>query len=428
MKTARKLAIHLEHGQITLCLWQRTFGRWKIAAKESVPAQPTTLADQVLTAARGLVIRWKLAPDTPVIVQAPAGTGGILNMTLPAGAKGSLAPLIEAELAKALPFPLREIHYAWEAGKDAAATQASIFWVPRAWVADLSGALSRIGLRLVEVVMRASLAAHALKPAGDTPWALLEEDKEHIFLHSFRGALPIWASSQTAQQANLALESLLLAGAQTAAPELYFTAGEVPASLAAIGSGIRSQQRAPVDYPETLLKWYQAGNAGILIDPERSVLLARLTPVAIALLLLGFAATGATWWLTEATLKDKQALASELDSIRPAAEAVMAQERRLLATRQASTALEHLYAEPDALDALDAVARALPKKAWLTRFTYHDGLLEAEGYGIDNATLEEKLKSAKPGFTDVSRCQVQAANQTKLKPFCVAAGFKGAGK
>lgn len=428
MKTTRKLAIHLEHGQITFCLWRRAFGRWTISAKEGFPAQPNTLADQVLAAARGLVIRWKLAPDTPVIVQAPAGTGGILSMALPAGAKGGLAPLIEAELTKALPFPLREIHYAWEAGKGAAATQASIFWVPRAWVADLSAALSRIGLRLAEVVMRASLAAHALKPAGDTAWALLEADKEQVHLHSFRGALPVWASSQTGQQVNLALESLLLAGTPAAALDLYFTSGEVPASLAAIGSGIRSQQREPVDYPDTLLQWYQAGNAGILIDPERSVLLARLTPVAIALLLLGFAATAAIWWLTETTHKDKLELESSLDSIRPAAEAVIAQEKRLLANRQAIAALERLYAEPDALDALDAVARALPKKAWLVRFSYHDGLLEAEGYGSSNEAMEDKLKNAKPGFTGVGRCQAQLASQAKLKPFCVAAGLKGASK
>ena len=425
MKNSSKLAIHIEHGQITFCLWRRAFARWRIAEREGFAAQPTALADQVLTAARGLVIRWKIKPDTPVIVQAPPGTGGILNMTLPAGAKGNLVPLIEAELAKALPFPLREIHYCWQTGTGETAAQAAIFWVPRAWVADLSGALSRIGLRLAEVVMRASLAAFAYKPDDATAWALLEEDKEHLHLHSFRGALPVWASSQPTAQADLALESLLLAGGP--ALNLYFTAETLPAGLAA-ADGIRGQHRDPLDYPETLLKWYQAGQAGILIDPERNVLLASLTPVALGLVLLGLAASGATWWLTQSTREAVAELEARLEQTRPVAQSIMAQARRVLANRQAIAALERIYAEPDGLEVLDTVARLLPKKAWLTRFTFHDGLFEVEGYGADGDALEAKLKDAKPGFTGIGRCQAQLASQAKLKPFCLAAGIKGGGK
>ena len=356
MKTSSKLAIHLEHGQITFCLWKRVFRRWKLAAREGFPLQQTPLADQLLAAARGLVIRWKLTPDLPVIVQAPPGTGGMLSLELPTTNKGSPVPYIEAELSKALPFPLREIEYSWETGQGAAASHAAVYWIPRAWIADLSGSLSRIGLRLVEVVARCSLAAHAFKPADEVYWALLEEDKDQVHLHAFRGALPIWGSSQTAQQTNLAIESLLLANVPGSAINLYFTSSSVPASLAMAGGKLHSQQRDALDYPEVLLSWYQAGHAGILVDPERSTLLARLTPVAIILLLFGFAGTGATWWLTESARSDKADLERHLNKIRPSAEAVAVQEKRLLEHKQAISALEAIYAEPDGLDALDAFA------------------------------------------------------------------------
>lgn len=412
---------------MTCCLWQRSLSRWKIAAKEGFPLQSGPLADQVLAAVRGLMIRWKLKPDTPVIVQALPGTGGMLCFDLPAGIKGSPRPLIEAELAKALPFPLREIHYTWELEKTADATRVSVFWMPSAWVADLSGALSRIGLRLTEIIARAQLVAHGLKPASASFWAFLESDKEQAYLHTFWGRLPAWTSSQAMQQSGLALETLLLTTNPAPAIDLYYSTAEAPTELVGSSGKLRSQRKEALDYPELLLQWYQAGKVGILIDPERSALLARLTPVAIAILSLGFAAIGAMWWLTQSTQTELDALEQQVRQIRPEAMAVAATEKRLAAHRQAIAALDKLYAEPDGLDALDAVARGLPKKAWLVRFGYHDGLFEAEGYGSDSEALIEKLKTAK-GYTGVGRCDPQLATDAKLKPFCIAARMEKAGK
>ncbi|MBI5937651.1 MAG: hypothetical protein HY850_07375 [Betaproteobacteria bacterium] len=426
MKTSRKLAIHLDAGQITCCLWTRTLPRWRIAAKESFPLQSAPMADQVLAAVRGLVIRWKLAPDTPVIVQALPGTGGTLCFDLPAGAKGNPLPLIEAELAKALPFPLREIHYAWELEKSADAARVSLFWMPSAWVADLSGALSRIGLRLTEIVARAQLVAHALRPASAPFWAFLESDKDQAYLHTFWGALPAWTSSQATQQTDLALETLLLATSPAPAIDLFYTSPEAPTALLA-GGKLRGQRKEALDYPELLLRWYRAGKAGILIDPERSALLARLTPAAIAILLLGLAAVGGMWWLTQATQAERDALEQQVKKIRPTALAVAATERRVAEHKQATAALDRLYTEPDGLDALDAVARKLPKKAWLVRFNFHDGLFEAEGYGGDTDALLEKLKGTK-GFSGAGRCEPQLATDAKLKPFCIGARLGKAGQ
>lgn len=427
MTSSRKLAIHLDAGQLTCCLWQRRLARWKIAAKEGFPLQSGPLADQVLAAARGLVIRWKLKPDTPVIVQALPGTGGMLCLDLPAGIKGSPQPLIEAELAKALPFPLRELHYTWELEKAADATRASVFWMPSAWVADLSGALSRIGLRLTEIVARAQLVAHAMKPASASFWAFLESDKEQAYLHTFRGALPAWTSSQATQQSGLALETLLLATNPAPAIDLYYSTAEAPADLVGGNGKLRGQRKEALDYPELLLQWYQAGKVGILVDPERSALLARLTPVAIAVLLLGFAAIGGMWRLTQATQAELDALEQRVKEIRPEALIVAATERRLAEHKQTIAALDKLYAEPDGLDALDAVARNLPKKTWLVRFGYHDGLFEAEGYGSSTEALLDKLKTVK-GLGGAGRCDPQLATDAKLKPFCISARKEKAGK
>jgi len=427
MKTSCKLAIHLDAGQITCCLWQRVMLRWKIAAKESFPLQSAPSADQVLAAVRGLVIRWKLAPETPVIVQALPGTGGTLCFDLPAGAKGNLLPLIEAELAKALPFPLREIHFAWELEKTADATRVSVFWMPSAWVADLSGALSRIGLRLTEIIARAQIVAHALKPASAPFWAFLENDRDQTYLHGFWGALPAWTSNQATQQSDLALETLLLATNPAPAIDLFYTSAETPTALMGGSGKLRGQRKDALDYPELLLQWYQAGKAGILIDPERSALLARLTPAAIVVLLLGFAAVGAMWWLSQTTQTELDELEQHVKKIRPTATAVAATEKRVAAHKQATAVLDRLYTEPDGLDALDAVARNLPKKAWLVRFNYHDGLFEAEGYGSSTDALLEKLKTAK-NFSGTGRCDPQLATDAKLKPFCVAARLGKAGK
>ena len=427
MRPTNKLAIHFDAGQITCCLWQRRFFRWKTAAKESFPLQSAPTADQVLTVARGLAVRWKLKPDTSVIVQALPGTGGMLCFDLPAGIKGSPQPLIEAELAKALPFPLREIHYTWELDKTAEAVRVSVFWMPSAWVADLSGALSRIGLRLTEIVARAQLVAHALKPASAPFWAFLESDKEQAYLHTFRGALPAWTSSQAMQQSGLALETLLLATNPAPAIDLFYSTAEAPTELVSGSGKLRGQRKEALDYPELLSQWYQSGKVGILIDPERSALLARLTPVAIGILLLGLAAIGGTWWLTQTTQAEASTLEQHVKQIRPAAMAVAAMEKRIAAHRQASAAFEKLYDEPDGLDTLDAVARNLPKKAWLVRFGYHDGLFEAEGYGSDSEALLDKLKTVK-GFGGTGRCEAQLATDAKLKPFCVGARMERGGK
>jgi hypothetical protein len=440
-----KLALLVEREHVFVSLWSRGLREWKISASERIALRSADpLPEQILGAIRPLVLRWALPPDTPVycVVQPPPG--GLVSLKFPRKARKDLAALVDFELAKSLPFPLKEVERGFQTVAEGNDLLVSVFWLPKAWLTEIRNALARAGLRLTEVFHRAQLVGTALSTAAGAsvegkPWGYVEQDGDTVYLHLFRhGALP--ATSRALGQVadptvvqNLHLELLACQAATPGSTPLYLAPladdsllGRLRDAAAAHGEITLKPYESKLDFAALLLAFWKQGGEGVWLVPDRASMMARLTPVGLVLVIVGVLASATVWWLVSGARDDVAALEADASKVKPHYQKAVAVEKQLLDVSEQIHAVEAMASGPRALDVLYEVFKFLPDKAWLLRFGFTLEGASFEGYGISGQDLQKKLKQSGK-FSQVALREPKLAKDQTLVPFALEVKWRPSG-
>lgn len=429
-----KLALILEQDQLIVSLWSFGLKGWKISRSEKV-SMPTAdpLAEQMLAAIRPLILKWGLPPEVPLVAMAPAGVGGFLSFSFPRVAKSDLEALIDGELAKALPFSLKEVERGYQVKRRGDRLEVSVFWLPKSWVSELRNALSRAGLRLSEVFHRAQMLGAALarrEVAG--AWGCVEKSAAGVHFHFFRrGVLPdrsrFLASSDPAALAGefeLDLLALSSAGIQ---PEIVHGVGVEEALRGALAQSkkVRLEPHANLaGLPDLLLGAWRGGGQGIWLAPDKSAMAARLTAALIRIVGVGALVCGAAWWALSGLHDQEDALENEVKRLKPRYQKALAVEREAVLSQREIGQIEALGGGTSALAVLYEVFKSLPPDAWLLRFDYTAGQVEIEGYGSDSHQLGEILQQNNV-LAEIVSVDPQVATDEQRQPFALKMKWAG---
>lgn len=437
---SQKLALLLEQGQITVSLWTFGFKGWGIARTEKV-VLPTAdpLAEQVLAAIRPLVLKWAIAPDTPVLTVVPAGVGGFLSLSLSASAAKDLDALIDVEIAKALPFSVREVEKSHSVVKDKDQLRVSVLWMPRSWVGELKNALARIGLRLSELFHRAQLVGGELGGSGElasAPWGCIEQDGKAVHFHFFRQggvversrSLTSVEAPRLAQELNLDLLSLSCIG--LAPRSLYLAGVDAPLgeALAANPGSERSRLKAhrrEQALPGLLLAYWRRGGAGVWLMPERTAMMARLTPWTIGLVAAFMVTAGVLWWTVLDQRSQTEQLDADIKKIKQKFQKASAVESEVIRFQREINAIQEASRPAEALDALHEVFKALPEQSWLVGFRFDGKEVAVEGYGTSEDDVRKALGSS-PRLAGIETREAQLAVDAAQHPFALKMKWKAA--
>ncbi|MBS4099353.1 MAG: hypothetical protein KGZ83_21280 [Sulfuricella sp.] len=437
----QKLALLIEQAHITVSLWTFGLKGWGISRTEKV-SLPTTdpLADQVLAAIRPLVLKWGIAPDTPVMTVVPAGVGGFLSFSLPVTAGKDLDTLIDVEIGKSLPFSVREVEKSYQLVKEKDRVRVSVLWMPKLWVNELKNALARIGLRLSELFHRAQLVGGELGGTGDfaaSPWGCIEQDGKAIHFHFFRmgsiversRSLVFGESGRLVQELNLDLLSL---SCIDLAPRRIFLAGVEGVLSNALVTQVEPNKKGSLQtyerklgLPELLLALWKKGGSGVWLVPDRSTMMARLTPWVIALVAICTVAAGALWWTVLGQREQSSQLESDVKKIKSKFQKASSVESEVIRTQLEINGIQAATRPGEPLAALYEVFKALPEKAWLISFKYDEKEVAVEGYGVDGDTLQAALKT-NPRFAGFEALTPQVAVDGEHNPFALKMKWKAA--
>lgn len=429
-----KLALILEQGQLIVSQWSFGLKGWKISRSEKV-SMPTAdpLAEQVLSAIRPLILKWGLPTDVPVVAVAPVGVGGFLSFSFPRVAKKDLDALIDNELAKSLPFSLKEVERGYQVRRANDRLEASVFWLPKSWVTELRNTLSRAGLRLSELFHRAQMIGAALA-RNDVlgPWGCIEKSGMGAHFHFYRGG-PLPDRSRflaSADPATLAgefeLDLLALSSAGMRPGLVYEIGGEsVLHGMSAQPQGFKiERQEKPAVLPEMLLGLWRSGGTGVWLVPDKSIMMARLTTALIGMVGVGVVVSGAAWWAVSDLRDQADALDSEVKRLKPRYQKVLAVEQEALRAQREIGQIEALAGRPAALGVLYEIFKALPPNAWLLRFDYSAERIEIEGYGSGSHQLGEILQQNK-SFSGIASIDPQSATDEQRQPFALKMKWVG---
>lgn len=422
-----KLALVLEQEQLHASVWGFGLGGWHIVRTERV-AMPSAdpLLEQVLAAIRPLITKWGLPPDIPVIAVAPPGMGGILSYSFPRSAGKDLAALVDFELARALPFSLKEVERGFQSRREGDRILVSVFWLPKSWVGEFRNALARAGFRLSELCHRAQLIGAVLGGAGESgPWGCVEQNSGNLDLHFYRhGALPDRsrrlqgaASARLGQE--LALDLVALSGAGLE-PRRICLAGVGQDTASALQASVPAKLQAvdKIVLPEALLALWRGGGSGIWLMPDKGLMAARLIPVVIIFTLLGAIGSGTVWWLMTQQRDSAAVLDEEARQLKPRYQKAIAMEHAAIRAQQELTEIDAALAGPSPLEMLNEVHKALPEQAWLMAFNYTGSGVEIEGYGIDAGELG-KILAQGGAFGGIAPYEPRLATDSERQPFAL---------
>lgn len=439
----QKLALLIEQAHITVSLWTLGLKGWGVSRTEKV-SLPTAdpLAEQVLAAIRPLVLKWGIAPDTPVLTVVPAGVGGFLSFSLPATASQDMDALVDIEIGKALPFSVREVEKSYRIVKEKERLRVSVLWMPKLWVGELKNALARIGLRLSELFHRAQLVGGELGENGDlssSPWGCIEQDGKAVHFHFFRKgniversrSFSFSESAKLAQELNLDLLSLSCINLM---PRQIFLAGIDGTLGNTLAAQVEVENRDGLSpytrkrgLPELLLAFWKSGGGGVWLAPDRSAMMARLTPWVIGLVALCAVFSGALWWTVLGQREEASQLEADIKKIKQKFQKASAVEADVIRAQLEINAIQAATQPTEPLEALYEAFKVLPEKAWLVSFKFDGKEVVVEGYGVGNEVLQAALQKS-PRFSGVEVQPPQVANDTEHGPFALKMKWKAATK
>ena len=407
---------------------QLTPGELHSGAKSDLQpgVQPALQPEAIAAAVRPLVLRWGIPPGTEVALVLPAVVGGVFLLADQARGRGASgdAAWFERELAGRIPFGLKDIEY--EARADAAGKDRSIqvAWLPRTAAVEFRTAFARLGLALGEMVFRPQLyAADGRKPRvghADRRELLIEQWAGWCSFHLLAGGRVLRTSmgqTQTPRELTdrLQLELLSLEGegqAATAvvsplATRVVLVGGqgsfdsEIEAAVKDATRSINVERRA-ADISALFVRFWRAGGTGIWLVPENPPPLAMARRLAFAIAGCGALLAVAISWNTSAIRDEIAVLEAREARLRPQYQPLVAKERQTVSAAATADSVARLAATPgEAQAALLAVFNALPRSAWVTRFSFEEGEATVSGRGIDTESVIARMKG-QPGVSRVA--------------------------
>jgi hypothetical protein len=311
-----------------------------------------------------------LRPDTPAVLLAPPGAGGLLEVAAPANACRDAA-WCRRQLELAVPFPIGEIRYAAHCAGD----RARFFWLPAAWLAAQKSQLGKFGIKLAEVCPRAQLfEGGRLSPAASG--VLVERLPQGELLYAF--------AAGSIRQAAVLPQGI-----------------DDEARRACLAGIHESTGAAPQEMEATLPSWDESLPAlwrvpGLAIAAERGAA-ALWSPFLRLAILLALAATvlaGALSWGIAAKEEGLRAAVREKKKLAPQGARFQELDRSLREEEAVVAAVGKLNEAATPMPLLARLTEALPKTAWVQRMVFDGKSIVVSGKGVDDAELIRLLQEA----------------------------------
>lgn len=415
---ANKIALIFEPGHLVVQHWRLAVSGWRIVQTErAVLDGKEPLGDQLIGALRPLSFKWRLPTATPVMVLNPPQVGGFFGFKFDRRAK-EIPSLVEKELAKQLPFSLREVEWVHQTWSSKESVEATVFWMPKPWIAELRNALARAGLRLSELFHRAQLYAdrHQQLRAAALPHAWIEAFGDELYWYFQRHASGPERARLLgqAQDPNLAaalqldLLGLGLSDRTKLTIDLCNVPGPAMEAISRVGERnvmVFPQTGKPLDMTTALLDFWHHGGSGVWLAPDQASLGLRTAPVALLLFAAGLLFSASLWWLSSLAEEEITSQEPRLKKLKPAYQKALETEEQIVALQNQLSDIEKAGSgHPSPLNHLYQVYKLVPDDAWLTRFRSGKSGIEIEGYGVDAAELKKKIgESGKFGqFADIT--------------------------
>jgi len=380
-------------------------------------AQP--LPEAIAAALRPVVLRWGVPPGTEVAVVLPPATGGIVSIRDRSGRGRARVDTawLDAELAGRIPFALKDIEYETRTSASGSERLIQVTWMPRTLAIEFRAAFARLGLTLGELVFRAQLYALHGHGGGRRTEMLIEPWAGWTCFHLLAGRRVIRTSiAQTPATRALAdrLRLELLSLENHAAPSALVLSGakeqgEVEAEIRRAAPGI-AFERCSTSVSELFVRFWRAGESGIWPVPENPPPLAMARRLAFAMAGCGAVIAAALAWDASAISDEAAALQAREARLRPQYRALRTKEQQIAAAAATADALARIETAPvETQAALMAVFNALPRTAWVTRFSFEGNTATVAGRGSDTQAVIAGLKR-QPG---VSRVDIEPATGSK---------------
>jgi len=397
--------------------------------------QPALQPEVIAAAVRAIVLRWSVPPGVEVALVLPAVTGGVLSLTDPSRGAGASVDMawLELELAGRIPFALRDIEYDAQPGAFGSERSIQVAWLPRTVAIEFRTAFARLGLVLGEIVFRPQLFATLLAASGRGPATegrnlVIEQWAGWCFFHLLAAGRVLRTSkAQTptsqalADRLQLELLSLQAAGLAVSplvSPLVSPVVSPVVSRVVLVGGqgsfdsefeaavkdatrGINVERRA-AEISALFLRFWRAGGTGIWLVPENPPPLAMARRLAFAIAGCGALLAVAISWNTSAIRDEIAVLEAREARLRPQYQPLVAKERQTVSAAATADSVARLAATPgEAQAALLAVFNALPRSAWVTRFSFEEGEATVSGRGIDTESVIARMKG-QPGVSRVA--------------------------
>ena len=385
-----------------------SLGREETVALSSPDVSSGAQPEAIAAAVRPLMLRWGIPPGTEVALVMPPATGGILSIADRSGTRGTRVDpaWLESELAARIPFASKDVEYETCAYAGDAGRSIQVAWVPRTVAIEFRAAFARLGLTLGEIVFRAQL--YAAQGRGATvrrrTELLIERWAGWSCFHLIAGDRILRTSMAPTPALSALADRLrleLLSTEDHEAPAAVVLAGangngDVETALGTASKGIGLERRA-MRLSDLFLRFWRAGETGIWLVPENPPPLAMARRLAFAIAACGIVIAAALAWDAAATLDEATVTEAREARLRPQYRALRAKERQLTAATETLDAVARIETAPvEAPDVLMAVFNALPRSAWVTRFSYEGRSATVAGKGIDAQAAIEGLKK-QPG-------------------------------
>lgn len=422
------LAISLEQGRLVAWRCVRLgLGAWQVDRREEFALeQQEPSGDALVTPLRPLLLRWGLPPGTPVVLVLPPQLGGCLTLTAPAEAKGR--DWVAAELTRLLPFATKELDFGSTLRQVQGKTLAEVVWLPRGWLADVRGALAKLGLKLDEVLSRAQLLAPlpaALPlglrlrqllpkqridlPAVQTVATLEAVSADTAYFHCYVDGLVLrsrrlamTSSRELAAAVALELFSLDAEGVRVDALQLSGLSPEVRELLSDDFRGTIHFQAAATDLGAAFCAAWQRDVHGIWLMPgEKREIFASLYKAGYVIAGVGTVLAVAMSMAASSAEEEVGQLEGDARRLKPKYQKVVAVETEAVGMSRLTAAIDGASKAPTPLDALYGVYEVLPETAWVTRFSWRaDGVLVVAGHGLSSVEVAKRLQT-QAGFSAV---------------------------
>lgn len=406
------------------------FSSWSLGRVEAFDFPLGELQPEAIAAAvRPLTLRWSVPPGTEVVLVLPAIAGGVVSLDRQTGSKAADRARREMALAARVPFSPGDLEYEVSSGQGGANDKEQVVWLPRSVAVEFRNAFARLGLVLGEIVFRAQLfAAGDPEASAGGPKLVIEQWAAACFLHLVGGGRVLKTSVAEARSAREIADrvQLELLSAETYGQALSRVTLAAPKGAlndeiaSALKNGVHGLgiARQEADIPAMFLRFWRSGATGIWLVPEDPAPLAMVRRLAYAIGGCGVVLAAGIAWHESAVREEISMLESREIRLRPQYQAWVAKERQSLELTATAAAVARVSSPPaDVQAALYAVFTALPRAAWVTRFTFENGNATVVGRGIDSESVMTSLKT-QAGIRRV----VDASREGATDPAAAGAG------